>query len=607
MPRPDQREYDKLSWLLSRLSKAEDYCKPYFDRAKRHYRLYRFGSAVNDDDWPYVNRTRTRDILAFIEDSTATMMQSLLGTYPFYSVLPRRVSLLAQMHSGIDPIKVGEQIEEALNYQISHEDVELFEELTDCFKGGAIFGNSYLGVFPKFTDSGVYIRPLLKTIDFWDVMPIVGARRLTKAFGVFYREFMTREEAMQLAEKWQLSGAQDKLGSYLSGSGSENDWHQSILAEVGLQNYEPDADNIEILHYLSGGHVISFANRAVIIRDSNEAVQGPMGGQIVKPFPYDQPLVQYKHMPVPLEFFAMGIPEVLEVLQEDKNLIRSARRDNIDLVINKVIKAKAGADVNYDLLKYYAGAIWPLESLQDIEVLDQGDVTQSAYMEEEKVRFDMENALSMFGYARGMTPTHEERPTTVIKLQQAAMNRLDLAIKMAEFSVLENIATRVILLTRRYMPQKIYEEIVGGPDAGFYKMSEEDIRQFFRFKPMGSSVTHIKEIRQQQIQYAFDVLGRVAPISQMNVRPFTIDWLEVSKNALEDADLKNVDRILLPIDPVTMALTNQITMQNQAAMMGMGDANPAELSQIQYGGQGGTGPGTVQKANPGGVGANGNP
>ena len=123
-----------------------------------------------------------------------------------------------------------------------------------------------------------------------------------------------------------------------------------------MTNWDADDKEIENIHYFSGGDVITFADRKVIIRDTREKKT---------PYPYSMPIVQYKYMPVPLEFFAMGIPEVLEVLQEDKNLVRSARRDNIDLVINKIVKARHGAEINFDLIKYYPGAIWPLENLAD--------------------------------------------------------------------------------------------------------------------------------------------------------------------------------------------------------------------------------------------------
>lgn len=570
MIRPKDEDIKKLQWLLSRLTRAEDYCRPYFDRAKRHYQLYRFGSAVKDEDWPYVNRTRTRDILAFIEDSTAIMVQNLLGQYPFYGVEARRTSQMMMQYTGLDPAKIGEQMESCLNYQAGHEETEFFDEIVDFFKEGGIFGNSYIAVYPKFDSNNKYAGPLLKTIGFWDVLPIPGARRMSKARGVFVREFMSIEEVQDLAEK---SGNKEIVPfiKSLTDKSAESEWHKDMLAELGISNYDTESDDIETIHYFSGGHIITFVGRAYIVRDSRNPETNQLGQQqVVKPFPYDQPVVQYKYMPIPLEFFGMGIPEVLETLQEDRNLIRSARRDNIDLIINKVIKARAGADINYDLIKYYPGAIWPLENLGDIEHFEQGDVTQSSYAEEEKLRFDMENALSFFGYARGMTPTHEERPTTVIKLQQAAMNRLDLAVKLAEFGTLQNIATRIILLTRRYMPQADYEAIIGDKDAGFYKLSEDDIRKFYLFKPLGSSVTHIKEIRQQQIQVASQMLTQVAPMAMSGPQPFSINWYEATREGLKANEMRNVDKILIPINP-------QIVQQQ--GMM----AEAKQLQQIKYG------------------------
>ena len=86
--KPNDDELKKLGWLLRRLQSSEDYCRPYFERAKRYYKLYRFGSAVKADDWPYVNRVRSRDIFAFVEDTTALLIQTLFATMPFFSPLP---------------------------------------------------------------------------------------------------------------------------------------------------------------------------------------------------------------------------------------------------------------------------------------------------------------------------------------------------------------------------------------------------------------------------------------------------------------------------------------------------------------------------------------
>lgn len=575
MARPDQLEYEKLKWLLERLRQAEDYCRPYFDRAKRHYRLYRFGSAVDEKDWPYVNRVRTRDILAFVEDSTALMIQTLFGSEPFFAIDARRSTEL-DAQQGIDAQKIAKQMEIVLQNQISDEDTEFFEETVDFFKNGGIFGSSYEGVYPRFDDQGQYIGVLVKNIDFWDVLPIAGARRMSKAKGVFVREFLSQEEAAKFAAKVGAPGAEQRLTGFMGDM--ERTWHRDLLAEVGIENYNTDNKDIEVIHYFSGGHVITFAGRAVIIRDSSQPVANSLGEQqVVKPFPYDQPVVQYKFMPVPLEFFGMGIPEVLECLQEDKNLVRSARRDNIDICINKVLKVRAGADVNYDLIKYYGGAIWPLENLNDIATVDVGDVTQSSYREEAQVASDMENALSFFGYARGMTPTHEERPTTVMRLQQASLNRLDLNVKLTEFTVLRNIATRVLLLTRRYMPQQVYEAILGEPDAGFYRMSEDQIRRYFIARPIGSSVTHVKELRQQQAQAAMGILQAVAPVAGQSAEPFNINWYQAAKSGFESLDIKNADQILMKLQPQQIQ-----QMQIQQEQMKQ-KAIAEQLQQVAYG------------------------
>ena len=538
--RPSDADIKKLKWLLERLESSEEFCSPYFERAKRHYKLYRFGSAVEEDQWPYVNRVRSRDILAFVEDSTAILIQTLFATMPFFSVLPRETAMMYSQYEQIDPILLGEQISKCLDYQISHEDTEFFEEMIDFIKGGTIFGNSYLGVYPKFNANGQYLRPLLKAHDYWDILPIAGARRVSKSRGIFVREFVSLEELKELDKAGIYQNVKNIKSTESSETDAEKNWHLMLLQEIGMVNFQQDDDNVEVFHYLSGGHIISFADRKIILRDSN--------GDAESPYPYDNPVVQYKYMPLPMEFFAMGIPEVLEVLQEDKNLIRSARRDNIDLVIQKVIKARSGADLNFDQFNYYPGAIWPMENLNDIEPLETSDVTQSSYQEEAMREHDMENALSLFGYARGQTPQHQEQPTTVMKLQQASLNRLDLAIKLAEFTTLQNIATRIILLTRQYMDLDTYEAIIGEKDAGFFKLKLEDIKRFYHFKPMGSSVTHIKELKQQQIQQAIQLLSGVPPEMMMqNITPFTVDWYEALKSALDANDVQNAEKILIKL------------------------------------------------------------
>lgn len=546
---PNDDELIKLRWLLTQFQKSEQYCRPYFDRAKRHYMLYRFSTAVADSDWPYVNRVRSRDILAFVEDTTAMLIQTLFATTPFISIIPRETGNSYIQEMGIDLLKVGKQIERVLDYQLSHEDTDFFEEIIDYFKAGAIQGNSYLGVYPRF-EGGKYTLPLLKTTGFWDVLPVPGANRISKARGVFVREFCTLDDLKEM----EKLGVYSNVDEVKDNSNDTDKWHKQLLEDAGVTGYA-DTNDVEVLHYFSGGHAISFANRRVFLRDSTIPAED---GTMIQPYPYANPVVQYKNIPIPNEFFAMGIPEVLEVLQEDKNLIRSARRDNIDLIINKILMTKEGADINYDLLKYFPGAIWP-DTMGKVDMFKMEDVTQSSYAEEKVVSSDMENALSLFGYARGQTPAHTEQPTTVMKLQQASMNRQDVNIKLVEFTVLQEIARKIVMLNRRYMTQQTYEAIIGEPDAGFYRIPIEYINRCYVMKPVGSSITNIKEVRQNQIKFALETLMNpvVPQMGQTNIQPFTVDYYELFKEGLDVADLKTVDRILKLIpkqDPLMQML-----------------------------------------------------
>jgi hypothetical protein len=145
-----------------------------------------------------------------------------------------------------------------------------------------------------------------------------------------------------------------------------------------------------------------------------------------------------------------------------------------------------------------------------------------------------------------------------MKLQQASMNRQDVNIKLVEYTVLQEIARKIVMLNRRYMSQKTYEAILGEPDAGFYKIPLEYINRCYIMKPVGSSITNIKEVRQNQIKFALETLMNVPPqMMQGNVQPFTVDYYELLKEGLDVADVKTIDRILKLIpkqDPLMQML-----------------------------------------------------
>jgi hypothetical protein len=528
-------EHDVLWNFLIQFKRAEDHCWSYHQRARTFYKNYRMFRTKTD--FPYANSVFTPDTFAFVEDATAKIVQTITSHSPIFSVQPR--------YGG--NVDVARQLERVLQYCIENEDFEFFPEFLDLVKNGGIFGTSFMMVLPEFSEKpeGVgYEGPNYEFVDYWDIFPDPGARRLTrKARWIFKRTLLYNEELEELGAKGVYQNINEAL--QLGTGGFVDHERRRLLQEIGLESYEPDEPGRhEVLEQFIDGHIVSVINRQMIIRDTRT--------KKLKPFPYDMPMVDYRYISVPGEFNGIGIPEILQYLQADKNVVRSQRRENVDLVLNKILKIRRGADVDVDLLKYFPGAVWETEDpSRDIIEHDMRDVTQSAYLEEEKISLDMESATGMYKYSRGQDPSRTETATAIVRLQQAALARHDITIKLAEFTTLRNLAQKVILQIRAFMPQQTYELIIGEPDKGFYQMSLNDIARNYRFLPVGSSVTAIKEVRQNQILQAQQMLMSVPPaVQQQNIHPFTIDYKRVLEIGLEDAlQIPNVGELVIPLPP----------------------------------------------------------
>ena len=76
--------------------------------------------------------------------------------------------------------------------------------------------------------------------------------------------------------------------------------------------------------------------------------------------PYNIPIVDVKCVPVPREFFGIGVPEVLEDDQEYIDILRSQRLDNLDLILNKMFKVRIGSDTDPDMIYSAPGGIIPV-------------------------------------------------------------------------------------------------------------------------------------------------------------------------------------------------------------------------------------------------------
>jgi len=534
-------DIDKLTTILGNLSKSEDFCREYFERAKRYYKLYRFYKSRDNQNWPLVNMVLGRDTFAFVEDAAAYLMSSLFSVTPFFTVLP--VSKVAKDLYSPNDSKMAKQLEKCLAFQLFHPKTNFFDEMVEFVKGSGIYGTSYTFVLKP--PGKRYLRPRIESIDFWDILPDPAGKRISKGRYLFYREHIH----IDILKKYEEDGFYKNIDgiSRFSTGGLEVQWHVDLLKDLGLGSSDTGDKNIvEVLHYFHEGHETTIANRGVIIKDTEVESNKP-------PFVGNAPVVECRYTTVPHEFFGMGIPEIVELMAEDKNLIDSQRRENIDLIINKIMKVKGGGETagNIDAYMSYPGAKWVMEELSDIQEFDLKDVTQSSYIESDRKKQEMESATGQWGYFSGKTPTHSEQPTTVIKLQEASAKRLDLVAKMTEMNAIRAIGMKTILLTRKYMTKTDYEKIIGEDDVGFFSLKISDVEEAFDVKPVGSSMTNIKEAQQAQQAQVLGIITKLLERPEIMMKlvpePFTVNLYEAIRTMLEKLDVSNVDDILVKL------------------------------------------------------------
>jgi hypothetical protein len=530
MPRIEDN--DKLGQFMTAFQRSEDYTRTYFDRAKTHYKHYRLYR--DKDRSPYANSIFCPDTFNFVEDATAKLISVLLSRSPVYSVIPRKGGSL----------DVAAQLSVVLQYCVETSDFDFFIEFVDFIKNGSIFGTSFMSVLPdfKFTEQGlVYSGPRFDYNDFWDIYPDPMARRLGRNCRyIIKRSKVYIEELLDMETKKIYKNVQQLQGL---NAGNIDDERKQLLMEIGVEQYiDTNQDVHEILEMYSYGHIITVADRQVILRDTRT--------DEFRPYPYDIPLAGYRYITVPGEFYGMGVPEIIRELQADKNTIRSQRRENVDLILNKIIMKRSQADIDIDTLKFFPGAIWEVEDIQrDIKEMDLRDVTGSSYQEEERLDMDMERATGQYRYSQGQAPQREETATGIMRLQAAAQTRPDMNIKLTEFSAMRQIASMVILQIRQFMPQAEYERIVGESDAGFYQLPIQDIQRFYDFNPVGSSVTQVKEMRTKQIMEATKMAMGIPPqVQQMG--GFQINYRKLFEMAYrEGLDIKNWQEIIMDAPP----------------------------------------------------------
>jgi hypothetical protein len=231
-------------------------------------------------------------------------------------------------------------------------------------------------------------RPNVTWLDILDVFPQQDHPKVDDQYpGICVRRFMDKKEFERMCEgdqpyfgnkeavmatgtsnKFQESRQFRKVSRGESATGASTDIE---LLEWWMK-YDLDGDGID-----EECHIV-IANRSVVVR----AVANPYYHQ-------KRPLIKVCFCKVPGEWYGVGLIEPVISLINQLTTVRRQRLDNITLILNRMWKVRASADIDPTKLVASPNGIVLVDQMDDIAPLEVNDVTQTSFQDANQILSDI--------------------------------------------------------------------------------------------------------------------------------------------------------------------------------------------------------------------------
>lgn len=534
-------------------------------------------------------RTFIPAVFQVIEAAVPKLMTLVFGSEEFFDVVPDNPKL-----DGI-----ANRIKKLLKYQLAAAD--FFLKFLDFIKQLMLYGTSYFYVYWKVQRKWVWKRkpvrgpksflgitvsknailgweeekvyevverrPEVEVLDVLDVFPDPEARNEKDSRAIWVRSWMSLEEVQELGAGSYPVFDPVNVKRIEHGTDKTLQESRSVRNSLrGLQTGYGDKSQVEILTRwglcdIDGDGIreetmIVIANRKYLLR----AIPNPFHHQ-------KRPIIRSVLFPVPLEWFGVGLIEPIIPLQHELNTVRRQRLDNVNLVINRMWKVNAYADIDLETLVSSPNGIIITDDMNGIDTLDTKDVTASAYNDAAIIQTDIENTTTPKSLQG--TPESGRLGRTASGAQLIigqALEKFGTAAKMVE----ENAIKRLLRMFYELDLQFIDDESQMQEYAKLFSgelVDPELLRADIQFQMKGISELIGKEGKINQIVSFMGVFGPA-------LAPESISALAKKMWALMGMDP----------DEVNLAAVRPMPVQSNGATSGANNATDAMVAQIQQNG-----------------------
>jgi hypothetical protein len=222
------------------------------------------------------------------------------------------------------------------------------------------------------------------------------------------------------------------------------------------------------------------------------------------------------HKPLPV-----SVPELVKPLQDSINSIENQRNDNVLFALNKRAKVKRGTNVDtVAYLRNVPGGIINVDNMDDLEVIETGDVTQSSYQEEDRKRQAFDDLVGNFNPMQlHQAGAPREAQGTVRMLQGPASEMTEYMLQTYAITFVVEVLRHLVLLEQCYETDKTILAIAGqrakllqkfGQDQVTDEMLEQELTTEVNVG-MGSTDTTAMLARLVYAMREYAQLAKIAP------------------------------------------------------------------------------------------------
>jgi hypothetical protein len=167
-----------------------------------------------------------------------------------------------------------------------------------------------------------------------------------------------------------------------------------------------------------------------------------------------------------------SVPQLVKPLQDEANVISNQRKDNVSFVLNKRYLAKRGKNVDLaSLVRNVPGGITLVDNVEeDVKEMTWPDVTQSAYLEEDRVDSDFSDLVGNFNPMQVTAQRSGRESTNTMRMLQGPSNLLtEYMLKTYVETFVQPVLRHIVMLEQQYETDMVILKLAGQKAQAFQK------------------------------------------------------------------------------------------------------------------------------------------